>query len=61
MYYVIYLVVFFRIPIGSSMFDKTPAPDPKFNNDIYFCNCNQAKKQVDCKVDNKAARPALHV
>ena len=51
----------FRIPVGSSMFDKTPAPDPKFNNDIYYCNCNQAKKQVDCRIDNKASRPALHV
>ena len=52
---------YFRVPVGSSMFDKPPHPDPKFNNDLYFCNCNQAKKQVDCKIDNKASRPALHV
>ena len=51
----------FRVPIGTSMFDKPPQPDPKYNNDMYYCNCNQAKKQVDCRLDGKASRPALHV
>ena len=53
--------LFCRVPIGSSLFDKVPTPDPKFNNDMYYCNCNQAKKLVDCRLDGKAARPALHV
>lgn len=51
-----------RIPIGSSMFDlKENIPiDPKYNNDIYYCNCDQKKAIVDCTFDNNKKLPAVH-
>ncbi|XP_053404691.1 von Willebrand factor D and EGF domain-containing protein-like [Mercenaria mercenaria] len=51
-----------RIPIGSSMFDlKENIPtDPKWNNDIYYCNCDQKKGIVDCTFDNIKNPPAVH-
>ncbi|WAR27900.1 VWDE-like protein [Mya arenaria] len=30
-----------RIPVGDSFFDKTPAIDPKLNRDMYYCKCDQ--------------------
>ncbi|XP_053404692.1 von Willebrand factor D and EGF domain-containing protein-like [Mercenaria mercenaria] len=51
-----------RIPIGSSMFDlKENIPvDRKYNNDIYYCNCDQKKSLVDCTFDNNKNLPAVH-
>lgn len=51
-----------RIPVGSSMFDlKENIPiAPKWNNDIYYCECTQKKSQIDCSIDNKKNLPAVH-
>ena len=46
---------FFRIPVGDSMFDlRENIPiDPKFNNDLYFCNCDAKEAQIRCGEDLK--------
>lgn len=45
------------------MFDlkETIPIDPKYNNDIYYCNCDQKKSLVDCTFDNNKKLPAVHV
>ncbi|KAK3583346.1 hypothetical protein CHS0354_038959 [Potamilus streckersoni] len=47
-----------RIPPGMSYFDQPYQPDPKWNNQLKYCNCDQAKHLVDCRIDNKANDPA---
>ncbi|XP_052784032.1 von Willebrand factor D and EGF domain-containing protein-like [Mya arenaria] len=50
-----------RIPVGDSFFDKTPAIDPKLNRDMYYCKCDQkVKGQVTCSIDGNTARPAVY-
>ncbi|XP_045199354.2 von Willebrand factor D and EGF domain-containing protein-like [Mercenaria mercenaria] len=49
-----------RIPVGSSIFDNKyniPA-DPKYDNNIYYCDCNNNKHQVKCQI-SKGSLPAV--